>query len=113
LCHVRALAADPLPGKRIAGRRRPLIPGEPKKFPLAVTLSGVRIVMSFTMSKPTIDNMKHENTESQNSAALEGVRAFGRHYEYDISYLEALHEASPGAFEAFERAMGLGRYRSA
>lgn len=51
----------------------------------------------------TIDTLSHP--------ALEEIRKFGAHYDYDVSYLEALAEASPGAFEAFVQAMGLGRYR--
>ncbi len=47
------------------------------------------------------------------TAAREELRAFGQHYDYDVSYLEALIEASPGAFQAFEGAMNAGRYQKA
>jgi hypothetical protein len=46
-------------------------------------------------------------------AAREGLRAFGQHYDYDVSYLEALMEASPGAFFAFEGAMHASRFKKA
>jgi hypothetical protein len=46
-------------------------------------------------------------------AAREGLRAFAQHYDYDVSYLEALMEASPGAFFAFEAAMGASRFQKA
>jgi len=43
----------------------------------------------------------------------EELRAFGAHYDYDVSYLEALISASPRAFQAFEAGMSMGRYRDA
>lgn len=46
-------------------------------------------------------------------AAKAGLQAFGQHYDYDVSYLEALMEASPGAFFAFEGAMGASRFQKA
>ncbi|RBP35529.1 hypothetical protein DES53_12149 [Roseimicrobium gellanilyticum] len=46
-------------------------------------------------------------------AAREGLRAFAQHYDYDVSYLEALMDASPEAFFAFEAAMGASRFQKA
>jgi hypothetical protein len=46
-------------------------------------------------------------------AAREGLQTFGQHYDYDVSYLEALMEASPEAFFAFEGAMGASRFQKA
>jgi hypothetical protein len=59
--------------------------------------------------------MNHTSTDTTASltAALNGIRAFGQHYGYDVTYLESLMEASPGAFQAFEGAMGVGRYQKA
>jgi hypothetical protein len=39
------------------------------------------------------------------------LQEFGRHYDYDVSYLEALMDASPEAFLAFEAAMPMARVR--
>lgn len=47
------------------------------------------------------------------TAARDQLRAFGAHYDYDVSYLEALMDASPGAFAAFHAAMGMGQYQKA
>jgi hypothetical protein len=61
--------------------------------------------------------MNHiNNKETSNdklAAARENIKAFGQHYNYDVSYLEELMDASPGAFLAFEGAMGVGRYQKA
>ncbi len=46
-------------------------------------------------------------------SSRERIRDFGRHYDYDVSFLEELMEASPEAFRAFEAAMPLGRVRKA
>lgn len=46
-------------------------------------------------------------------ASRERIRDFGRHYDYDVSFLEELMEASPEAFRAFEAAMPMGRVRKA
>ena len=46
-------------------------------------------------------------------ASRREIRAFGEHYDYDTSYMEALMEASPGAYFAFEAALGMGRYQKA
>ena len=40
----------------------------------------------------------------------ESARAFGQHYDYDVSYMEALMEASPGAYRVFEGAMPMSQY---
>lgn len=53
------------------------------------------------------------NTTDRLRAARTSIHAFGLHYDYDVSYLEELMETSPGAFLAFEAAMGMGRYRQA
>ncbi|HSI62082.1 MAG TPA: hypothetical protein VLE43_03160 [Candidatus Saccharimonadia bacterium] len=58
-------------------------------------------------------NTKGASDVDKIAAAREGLRAFGQHYDYDVSYLEALMEASPGAFLAFEGAMNTGRYQKA
>lgn len=47
------------------------------------------------------------------AASRDAIRAFGQHYDYDVSYVEELMEMSPGAFRAFEAAMPLGQYRKA
>lgn len=47
------------------------------------------------------------------AASRENIRGFGRHYDYDVSYLEELMDASPGAFHAFEAAMPMARVRQA
>ncbi|MEZ0389104.1 MAG: hypothetical protein ACAI34_18660 [Verrucomicrobium sp.] len=47
------------------------------------------------------------------NASRQYLRAFGQHYDYDVSYVEELLEASPGAFQAFEGAMATGQYRKA
>lgn len=65
-------------------------------------------------STTTMEPGTKENQQAPDiTPALEGLRAFGQHYDYDVSYLEALAEASPGAFLAFEKAMGSGRYQKA
>ncbi len=43
----------------------------------------------------------------------ETIQGFGRHYGYDVGYLESLMDASLGAFKAFEAAMGIGRFQNA
>lgn len=55
------------------------------------------------------------NTISQDkiAASREAIRGFGRHYDYDVSYIEELADASLGAFQAFEAAMPMGRYHQA
>ncbi|GEP43608.1 hypothetical protein [Brevifollis gellanilyticus] len=45
------------------------------------------------------------------AASRQNLQAFGQHYDYDVSYLEELMDASPGAFKTFEAAMGMGRYQ--
>lgn len=59
--------------------------------------------------------MNHPSTDTTASrtAALNGIRAFGQHYGCDVTCLESLMEASPGAFQAFEGTMGVGRYQKA
>lgn len=56
------------------------------------------------MNNASTDNLK---------ASREALRGFGRHYDYDVSYLEELMDASPGAFKVFEDAMAMGRYQKA
>lgn len=55
------------------------------------------------------------NTQSIDplAAARQAIQAFGQHYDYDITYLEELMDASPGAFQVFEAAMGMGRFQKA
>src|SRR5688572_3944652 len=55
----------------------------------------------------------NEISTDQLAASREQIRGFGQHYDYDVSYLEALMDASPGAFQVFEAAMGMGRFRKA
>jgi AhpD family alkylhydroperoxidase len=45
-------------------------------------------------------------------AHREAARAFGRQQDYDVTYMEALLEASPGAYAAFAAAMGMSRYQN-
>ena len=52
------------------------------------------------------NNIK-ETSNDKIAAARENIRAFGQHYNYDVSYLEELMDASPGAFLAFEGAAPL------
>lgn len=47
------------------------------------------------------------------TAFREAARAFGQRYDYDVSYMEALLDASPGAYAAFAGGMGLSHYRHA
>lgn len=54
--------------------------------------------------------MNTTNTEKL-AASRNMIQAFGRHYDYDVSYLEALMDASPEAFFAFEAAMPMARVR--
>jgi hypothetical protein len=54
--------------------------------------------------------MQETNTDTL-AASRQNIQAFGQHYDYDVSYLEELMDASPGAFQAFEAAMGMGRYQ--
>jgi alkylhydroperoxidase family enzyme len=46
-------------------------------------------------------------------ASRRELRAFGEHYGYDTTYMEVLMEDSPGAYLAFEAALGMGRYQKA
>lgn len=41
------------------------------------------------------------------------IQGFGRHYDYDVSYLEELLDASPVAFQAFQGAMPMARCQKA
>jgi hypothetical protein len=52
-------------------------------------------------------------TTDRLDASREALRAFGQHYDYDVTYLEELAEMSPGAFHVFEAAMPLGQYQKA
>jgi len=56
------------------------------------------------MNYPSTDPLK---------ASREALRGFGQHYDYDVSYLEELMDASSGAFKLFEDAMAMGRYQKA
>lgn len=47
------------------------------------------------------------------AASREALWAFGRHYHYDVSYIEELMDASPGAFQVFEATMPMGQYQKA
>ena len=54
------------------------------------------------------------NTSSDKiTASREAIRAFAQHYNYDVGYVEALMDASPGAFSAYETAMPMGQYQKA
>ncbi len=57
------------------------------------------------------------NTTAPNTDTLAASRAalqgFGAHYDYDVTYLEELMDASPEAFQVFEAAMGMGRFQKA
>lgn len=46
-------------------------------------------------------------------ASRKMIRGFGKHYDYDTSYLEELMDASPAAWRAFEAAMPMARVRHA
>jgi hypothetical protein len=59
---------------------------------------------SFCMNTTATDT----DTLAASRAALQG---FGKHYDYDVTYLEELMDASPGAFRVFEAAMGMGRFQ--
>ena len=50
-------------------------------------------------------------SDEKMAASREALRGFGKHYDYDVSYLEELLDSSPGAFLAFEAAMPMGQYR--
>jgi hypothetical protein len=52
-------------------------------------------------------------TTEKIAASREAIRAFGQRYDYDVGYVEALIEASPGAFTAYEAAMPMGQYQKA
>ncbi|MFH1497201.1 MAG: hypothetical protein ABII82_05175 [Verrucomicrobiota bacterium] len=47
------------------------------------------------------------------AASRQTLRDFGRHFDYDVSYLLELADASPEAFRAFEAAMPMARVQSA
>lgn len=47
------------------------------------------------------------------AAARETIHGFGKHYDYDVTYLLEFMDASPGAFQAFEPVMPMGRFRKA
>lgn len=59
---------------------------------------------------PTASSITHI---SPLATARETIRGFGNHYDYDVTYLEEFMDASPGAFQAFEPVMPMGRYRKA
>jgi alkylhydroperoxidase family enzyme len=46
-------------------------------------------------------------------ASRQMIRGFGKHYDYDTSYLEELMDTSPAAWRAFEAAMPMARVRQA
>lgn len=52
-------------------------------------------------------------TTEKIEASRQALRGFGRHYDYDVTYLEELMDASPAAFQAFEAAMPLGQFQQA
>jgi hypothetical protein len=52
-------------------------------------------------------------TTERLDASRGALRAFGQHYDYDVTYLEELADMSPGAFHVFEAAMPLGQYQKA
>jgi len=47
------------------------------------------------------------------AASRQMIQGFGRHYDYDVGYLEELMDASPDAFRAFEAAMPMARVKKA
>jgi hypothetical protein len=55
----------------------------------------------------------NDTSTDQINASKEYIRAFGKHYDYDVTYVEEFMEASPGAFQAFEGVMGMGQYHKA
>ncbi len=57
--------------------------------------------------------MNDQPTQDKLAASRETIRQFGRHYDYDTSYLEELMDASVAAFQAFEAAMPMARVRKA
>ncbi len=57
--------------------------------------------------------MNNQPTQDKLAASRETIRQFGRHYDYDASYLEELMDASAAAFQAFEAAMPMARVRKA
>lgn len=52
-----------------------------------------------------------QNTTDRINTSRASIRAFGQHYDYDVSYLDELMDVSPEAFLAFEGAMGMSQYR--
>jgi len=53
------------------------------------------------------------NAADKIAAARQYIRAFEQHYDYDVSYMEALMDASPGVFQVYEVAMPMGQYQKA
>lgn len=63
---------------------------------------------------PQAPQSPQAQTQPRSIEAARGeLRAFGQHFDYDVSYLESLMQASPGAFFAFEGAMGASRFQKA
>lgn len=50
-------------------------------------------------------------TQDPLSTSRNMLREFGRHYDYDVSYIEELLDTSPEAFRAFEAAMPMARVK--
>lgn len=65
--------------------------------------------MSHSTSLIRLRGCMKDTTIDSTLASREAARAFGHQYHYDVSYMEALLEASPGAYKAFENAMGMSR----
>ena len=57
--------------------------------------------------------MNQQTNTDPLEASRQFLRGFSQHYDYDITYLEDLMDASPGAFQAFDAAMAMGRYQKA
>lgn len=51
-----------------------------------------------------------QNTTDRINSSRNSIRAFGRQYDYDVSYLDELMDVSPEAFLAFQGAMGMSQY---
>jgi alkylhydroperoxidase family enzyme len=50
-------------------------------------------------------------TDTTLEASRKMLQGFGRHYDYDVSYLEELLDTSADAFRAFEAAMPMARVK--
>lgn len=65
------------------------------------------------MSQTTTPKTPASTSTQALATSRENIQAFGKHYDYDVTYLLEFTDASPGAFQAFEPIMPMGRYRKA